>query len=633
MSDPHYALDALDSAGVGCPTYHHQFTIPVMGTGHSADTPIKVAPLGISSVISLIDDWLLEQIGLHYSGEHCFPYERVLRTDIDGRAKRITNYLNLVDDIVRARFAEIQVQPFSGESEKRLYFELLPHSSHLWQDYARMLAMADGAMRDALGRDLTARMTPGSIDVNLMVKVDCPRYDRDGAYLGDEYRDAMAALRGYARSKLRSSVVLSAGVNRQLISYMTEFPDFYRDGSGWAKKRIIVKVSDYRSARIQNKFLARKGLEIAEYRVESGLNCGGHSFPSDGTLLPSALREFQEKREQLDEYRPMVAKYYEQMGTEYVVADEDDGPLVTVQGGIGTHGEARRLVQDYGMDRTGWATPFLLVPEATSMDTETRQMLADAGPDQVYSSDVSPLNIPFSNLRNSSSERWMAMRAASGRPGSPCPKGFGATNTDYSERPICLASSRYQSKKLAELESQDLSADEKARRVAAVTRKACICDHLGNGALIGLGISEPGTAPVAVCPGPNIAWFDRTYSLREMVDHIYGRGGSLVGPGRPHMFAQEAKTYVDYVAQALAAADDLGAARKQLAKMRGKIDESMAYCLEIAASEAQQDENLASLRSVVLEQRERLRRLFSCGDDLGLTPGIAPEGVETPTRD
>jgi len=41
--------------------YYHTFHIPVMGTGHSADTPIRVAPFGITSVISIIDDILLEK--------------------------------------------------------------------------------------------------------------------------------------------------------------------------------------------------------------------------------------------------------------------------------------------------------------------------------------------------------------------------------------------------------------------------------------------------------------------------------------------------------------------------------------------------------------------------------------------
>ena len=34
----------------------HTFHIPVMGTGFTIDTPIKVAKYGISSVVSLVDD-------------------------------------------------------------------------------------------------------------------------------------------------------------------------------------------------------------------------------------------------------------------------------------------------------------------------------------------------------------------------------------------------------------------------------------------------------------------------------------------------------------------------------------------------------------------------------------------------
>lgn len=38
----------------------HRFHIPVMGSGFTIDTPIKVAPWGIDSVISLVDDDALE---------------------------------------------------------------------------------------------------------------------------------------------------------------------------------------------------------------------------------------------------------------------------------------------------------------------------------------------------------------------------------------------------------------------------------------------------------------------------------------------------------------------------------------------------------------------------------------------
>jgi hypothetical protein len=80
--------------------YHHTFHIPVMGTGHSVDTPIRVAPLGISSVISLVDDLLLEKIRKYYTSKFNLPYVKIPRDAQDGRAKRITAYLDTVYKIV-----------------------------------------------------------------------------------------------------------------------------------------------------------------------------------------------------------------------------------------------------------------------------------------------------------------------------------------------------------------------------------------------------------------------------------------------------------------------------------------------------------------------------------------------------
>ena len=79
----------------------HTFHIPVMGTGHSIDSPIRVAHLGISSVVSLVDDLLVERIRKRYCELYDHPYEGIPRTAPDGRARRITAYLNLMDQIVQ----------------------------------------------------------------------------------------------------------------------------------------------------------------------------------------------------------------------------------------------------------------------------------------------------------------------------------------------------------------------------------------------------------------------------------------------------------------------------------------------------------------------------------------------------
>src|SRR5690606_24244483 len=147
--------------------------------------------------------------------------------------------------------------------------------------------------------------------------------------------------------------------------------------------------------------------------------------------------------------------------------------------------------------------------------------------------------VPFNNVRNTGSEQWHKERIEKGKPGSPCPKGYLESNTEFTKNPICTASSQYQLLKIDQINHSDLSEEKKTQQRDKVLDKACLCDPLGNGVRITLGILKPNRAPQAICPGPNIAWFDRTYSLQEMVDHIYGRQKSLISDKRPHMFAKE----------------------------------------------------------------------------------------------
>ncbi len=581
-----------------------------MGTGHSVDTPIRVAPLGISSVISLVDDILLEKVREHYSKTYNLPYERIAKSEGDGRARRITAYLDAVQEIVRIKFEEIRNLPFFQPNDKRKYFELLPGESPLRHAYEKFLKMAPGKDRDEQGGSITERMTPGSIDVNIMVKLDRVNFGRDGLPLSDEFSDSKAALRGYARSRLRSALVLSAGINQSLFSYIPQFRDFYRDEMGEIKKRIILKVSDFRSALVQAKLMAKKGLEIFEFRIESGLNCGGHAFATNGVLLPTILREFKEKRDQLAaEIEPVVRKFYETIGWHFPERRTPRRSLVTVQGGIGTHGEVRRLREEFGMDLTGWASPFLLVPEATCVDDATRELLRQAKEEDLYMSDVSPLGVPFNNIRRSGSELSRQANIAEGRPGSLCPKGFLVSNLEFSEKPICLASNEYQTKKLEEIAAADLTDAEKEKLFDEITEKSCICDHLGNGALIALGIVKENKAPQAICPGPNIAWFDRIYSLKEMVDHIYGRGPSLVPQHRPHMFAKEIVMYVDYLEKLITRCKGTPKEIKSLEEFSKNLEAGMTYSMEIAGLKSYPDENLPSLSNCVEKQKVRLEAI------------------------
>ncbi|MGB0580894.1 MAG: hypothetical protein ACPGVU_14425 [Limisphaerales bacterium] len=587
----------------------HTFHIPVMGTGHSIDTPIRVAQFGISSVISLVDDILLDRIGCYYRERFGLEPVIIQRREEDGRAKRITAYLDAVHEIVRRKFRELKALPLRGSNDKAKYLEMLPETSPLKADYQRCLEMDEGPERDALEAELTERLQPGSIDVNIMVKLDRTNYDRQGNPLPEEYSDSLAALRGFANSKLESNLVLSAGINQRLFGYLSKLQDFYRDQAGRIRKQIVIKVSDFRSALLQAKVLAKKGLEVSEFRVESGLNCGGHAFAANGLSLACVLAQFRDKIQQITKtVRPLIRKHYAAQGRELTDDDVTDA-RISVQGGIGTQGEVQRLREEYGIRQTGWGTPFLLVPEATCVDDATRKLLMRSGESDHYLSNVSPLGIPFNNVRHTGSERRTRQAIDAGDPGSACPKGYLASSTEFTDRPLCPASKAYQRLKLKAIGESDLSPEEQEKEIACVTEKTCICDHLGNGALIALGLTDGRTPPQSICPGPNMAWFNESYTLRQMVDHIYGRGPSLVPAERPHMFAKEANMLISYLDKQLEQAGSSPASIKQLRELHDNIQLSLDECERISAKAAFPNENLESLRACLTELSPRLDQL------------------------
>src|ERR1700693_6324677 len=55
----------------------HRFHVPVMGTGFTIDSALRGARLGISTVISLVDDHLVERVRRHYAAVHGFPEETI----------------------------------------------------------------------------------------------------------------------------------------------------------------------------------------------------------------------------------------------------------------------------------------------------------------------------------------------------------------------------------------------------------------------------------------------------------------------------------------------------------------------------------------------------------------------------
>ncbi len=524
----------------------HIFHIPVMGIGFTVDTPIKVAHFGISSSISIMQDELLELMREHYCKKTGRPFQPITKSEEDYRAKRITAYLNLIRKIVHEKFFKIHEESFKKGKDIRRYFELLPENSEVKCLYKKMLD-TKGIMKVFYQKQLRSAMNKGSIDVNIMTKVDRPNYSKGNEPLPKEYSDAMAALRGFAQSELSSSIIFSAGLNPRLYTYLEEFDDFFPNHKGYLKKKVILKVSDYRSALIQGKFLANKGVWVSEFRVESGLNCGGHAFPTTGNLLGPVLEEFKINRKQLlNELFNICNDVLERKGKNLFRTVPD--MMITVQGGIGTHAEDKFLREYYGIDKTGWGSPFLLVPEATNVDEATLTALTNAQPRDYFLSKASPLGVPFNNFKKSSSEQQRLKRIEKNKPGSPCYRKHLASNTEFTKKPICTASRKYQKLKIKELEKSDLSEVVKNNKINEVLSKDCLCEGLSTVSLLKNNLpTQYKQKAVTICPGPNLRYFSSVFSLKEMVGHIYGRNSILNTVNRSHMFMNELKMYVDYL--------------------------------------------------------------------------------------
>jgi len=578
----------------------HTFHIPVLGIGFSVDTPLKVSHLGIDSVMSLCDDILLEKLRKMYSDKFKLHYDEITDKVQDFRAKRITAYLDLMNQMVDSNIQEVKDSMSNNYDKVKDYIKNLPEASALMQDFEELVNKRLNI--DKVKEWVSDKLRKGSLDVNIMTKVDRDNYV-DGEKLPIEFNDAHAAVRGFANSTLESAVILSAGMSPRLYSYFAQFEDFYPSKIGYIKKKIILKVSDYRSALIQGQFLAKKGIWVSEYRVESGLNCGGHAFATEGHLIGPILEDFKTKRNELAQtvFETLKGALEAQ---EREVPEAVLSLKVSAQGGVGTNEEHEFLLDYYNVDSVGWGTPFLLVPEVTNVDQPTIHKLIAAKEEDLYLSGISPLGVPFNNLRDNTKDIEKLGLITKGRPGSPCPKKYLALNKSYNEEGICTASREFQHLKLKELEGADISKEEYNAEYEKITEKACICTGLGTSALLNNDIeTRKEGAGISVCPGPNMAYFSKQMSLNEIVNHIYGRLDVISRDDRPNMYLKELSLYVDYLKKQVGSVL-LKASRndeKKLIKFANNLQAGIVYYQEMF------DENIEVFKGNIKQNLESLK--------------------------
>ena len=594
----------------------HSFHIPVMGLAFTIDTPLKVSQFGIDSAVSLGDDILIERLRKMYSEKHKLPYEEITSKMEDFRARRITSYLNLLNELASKQFEKIQNLALKKEAQLKEHLKMLPNSSRIQKEFDSLMEKVPSfsEIRNWISQNLHM----GSIDVNIMTKLDRETYAKNEK-LPAEFNEAHSALRGFANSDLSSSVVLSAGMNPRLYSYIEHFDDFYCQANGEIKKKIVLKVSDFRSAFIQGKFLAKKGLWVSEYRVESGLNCGGHAFATDGYLLGPILAEFRDKREELIQTTHKIL--IDALSKKGRTLPENDLPIkVTAQGGVGTAEEHQFLLDHYQIDSVGWGSPFLLVPEATTVDEKTLNQLLDAEEKDLYLSNVSPLGVPFNNLRNSTKGKEKNALVADGKPGSPCVRKFLALNREYDGKSICTASRKYQLLKIEELDKKELSEQSRQKEYQEITEKECLCTGLGTSALMvnDMDTKIEGEA-VSICPGPNMAYFSKIMSLKEITDHIYGKASVISRIDRPNMFVKELNIYIDYLKNKIkkTAADSTNKQKQSLVKFAENLNSGIDYYNDLFNNISERFEDVkAGIFNQLKKSRTSLNRLSLEIDEL-----------------
>ena len=166
----------------------------------------------------------------------------------------------------------------------------------------------------------------------------------------------------------------------------------------------------------------------------------------------------------------------------------------------------------------------------------------------MYLSDISPLGVPFNNLRNNTKDKEKETLINNGRPGSACPKRFVALNKEFSEEGICTASRHYQRLKIKELDTKNISPLEYKNEYGKIIEKTCTCVGLGTSALLAHNLDTKVEGEgVSICPGPNMAYYSKVMSLKEITDHIYGRRNVITRKDRPNFFIKELNIYIEYL--------------------------------------------------------------------------------------
>jgi len=157
-----------------------------------------------------------------------------------------------------------------------------------------------------------------------------------------------------------------------------------------------------------------------------------------------------------------------------------------------------------------------------------------------------------------------------------------------------------------------------------ITEKTCTCVGLGTSALLAYNLDTKVEGEgVSICPGPNMAYYSKIMSLKNMTDHIYGRDNMVFRTDRPNMFIKELHIYIDFLKNKLEEAKKSMNKKeeKYLVAFTNNMKEGVLYYQNLFATVAHTFEDIKE--SVLNELEASMRTLQNVGseiDNLSLIP-------------
>ena len=159
------------------------------------------------------------------------------------------------------------------------------------------------------------------------------------------------------------------------------------------------------------------------------------------------------------------------------------------------------------------------------------------------------------------------------------------------------------------VEKENISEEQYQRRKDRITEKSCLCVGLANAAYLENNIPLKGEKQgVVICPGPNMAYFDKEVSLSDMVRHIYGNTNILSDNQRPNMFIKELTMYADYLKNELTAfaADVTAPQIKKWESFKTNLLEGIAYYERLFVKVEFFKDNFETIKKQLADCRENI---------------------------